>query len=155
MAQLQQLISGHWIAQAIAVAADLGIADSLAEGPRSSAELAQASGCYPGALYRLLRALAGLGIFTEVEPKRFGLTPMAEVLRTDAPASLRNWAMHACGDAQWRTWGQLGYSVRTGQPAFKQVHGMDNIQYRAQHPAAGAVSNAGMTSLAIQVAKRS
>jgi hypothetical protein len=150
--QLQQLISGHWIAQAIAVAADLGIADFLAEGPRSSDELAQATGSHPVALYRLLRALASLGVFTEVEPRRFGLTPMAETLRADARASLRNWAMHACGDAQWRTWGQLGNSVRTGQPSFKHVHGMDNRQYRAQHPAAAAIFDAGMTSLATQVA---
>jgi len=101
--QLQLLVSGHWIAQAIAVVAELGIADVLADGPRSSDDLAQAAGCQSGALYRLLRALAGLGIFTEVEPKRFALTPMAETLCADAPASLRNWAMHACGDAQWRT----------------------------------------------------
>ena len=150
--QLQLLVSGHWIAQAIAVAAELGIADLLADGPRSSDDLAQAAGCQSGALYRLLRALAGLGIFTEVEPKRFALTPMAETLGADAPASLRNWAMHACGDAQWRTWGQLGNSVRTGQPSFKHVHGMDNRQYRAQHPAAAAIFDAGMTSLATQVA---
>jgi hypothetical protein len=60
--QLQLLVSGHWIAQAIAVAAELGIADLLADGPRSSDDLAQAAGCQSGALYRLLRALAGLGI---------------------------------------------------------------------------------------------
>src|SRR5690348_4562196 len=111
--QLQLLVSAHWIAQAIAVAAELGIADLLADGPRSSDDLAQAAGCQSGALYRLLRALAGLGIFTEVEPKRFALTPMAETLRADAPASLRNWAMHACGDAQWRTWGH--WVIASGQ----------------------------------------
>src|SRR5262245_41869337 len=79
--QLQQLMSGHWIAQAIGVAADLGIADLLANGPKSSGELAQASGSHPRALYRVLRALASVGIFTEVEPERFALTPMAEALR--------------------------------------------------------------------------
>ena len=151
-AQLQQLISGHWIAQAIAVAADLGIADLLAGGPRSSDDLAQAASCDSGALYRLLRALAGLGIFTEVEPKRFGLTPMAEVLKSDAPASLRSRAIQSCGDVQWRTWGQLGYSVRTGQPAFKHLFGMTPWEYRAQNPELEASFNAGMTGLATQVA---
>ena len=87
--QLQQLMSGHWIAQAIGVAADLSIADLLAKGPKSSDELAQATGSHPRALYRVLRALASVGIFTEVEPERFALTPMAEALRTDASLSLR------------------------------------------------------------------
>ena len=123
--QLQQLISGHWIAQAIAVAAELGIADLLADGPRSSDDLAQAAGCHSGALYRLLRALAGLGVFTEVESKRFDLTPMAEMLRADAPASVRSRAIQTCSDVQWRTWGQLGYSVRTGRPSLEHIFGMD------------------------------
>jgi uncharacterized protein (DUF433 family) len=107
------------------VVADLGIADLLAKGTNSCGELAQATGSHPQALYRLLRALASVGIFSEVEPERFELTPMAEALRTDAPVSLRDRALQVCGDVQWRTWGQLGYSVRTGQPAFKQVHDMD------------------------------
>ena len=151
-AQLQQLICGHWIAQAIAVAAELGIADLLAEGPRPSDELARATGSHPGALYRLLRALASLGVFTEVEPKRFGLTPMAEGLRGDAPSSQRSRAIQTCSDVQWRTWGQLGYSVRTGQSAFKQVHGMDTWEYRARNPEVNARFNASETSLVTQVA---
>src|SRR3712207_5349823 len=132
--QVQHLISGGWVAQAIAVAADLSIADLLADGPKSSGELAEETGSHPRALYRVLRALAGVGIFSEVEPERFGLTPMAEALRDDAPASLRAWARFVCGDVHWRTWGQLGHSVRTGCTAFKHVHGMENWEYRAQHP---------------------
>ena len=145
-------MSGHWIAQAIGVVADLGIADLLAKGTNSCGELAQATGSHPQALYRLLRALASVGIFSEVEPERFELTPMAEALRTDAPVSLRDRALQVCGDVQWRTWGQLGYSVRTGQPAFKQVHDMDAWEYRARNPEVAARFNAGMTSLATQVA---
>lgn len=151
--QLQHLISGHWIAQAIGVAADLGVADLLANGPKSSAELAQATGSNPRALYRLLRALASVGVFTEVELKRFGLTPMAEPLRVDAPTSIRDRALQMCGDVSWRTWGQLAYSVRTGRPAFKHVHGMDPWEYRAQNPESDAKFNASMTSLVTQVAK--
>src|SRR3712207_6535226 len=117
--QLQHLIAGGWVAQAIAVAADLGIADLLADGPKSSSEPAEATGSHPRALYRLLRALAGVGVFSEVESARFGLTPMADALRADAPESLRAWALYLCGDVHWRTWGQLGHSVRTGRTAFK------------------------------------
>jgi len=150
--QLQQLISGHWIAQAIAVAAELGIADLLAEGPRSSDDLAQAAGCHAGALYRLLRALASMGVFTEVEPKRFGLTPMAEMLRADAPVSVRSRVIHTCSDVPWRIWGQLSYSVRTGRPAFEHIFGMGEWEYRARNPEVNARFNACETSLVTQVA---
>ena len=123
--QLQQMISGHWIAQAIGIAAELGIADLLADGPRWSDDLAKAAGCHSDALYRLLRGLASLGVFTEVESKRFGLTPMAEALRADASASQRSTAIQTCSDEQWRAWGQLGYSVRTGQPTFEHIFVMN------------------------------
>ncbi len=151
-AQLNHLISGGWIAQAISVAAELGIADLLAAGPRLSDDLAQATGSHPRALYRLLRTLASVGIFSEVEPGLFGLTPMAELLRSDVPTSLRGRARFTCGDVQWRTWGQLGYSVRTGRPAFEHVHGMDAWEYRVQHPDVNAAFNAAMTSISSQVA---
>jgi O-methyltransferase/methyltransferase family protein len=150
--QLQFLMSGHWIAQAIGVAADLGIADLLSKGPKTSGELAIATGSDHQSLYRLMRALASVGVFNEVEPERFALTPIAEGLRADAPASQRDRALQMCSDVQWRTWGQLGYSVRTGQPAFKQVHGMDAWEYRARNPDVDARFNAAMTSLATQVA---
>jgi hypothetical protein len=150
--QLQQLISGHWIAQAIGVAADLGIADLLADGPRSSDDLAKTAGCHSSALYRLLRALASVGVFTEVEPKQFALTPMGEVLRADASASVRNRAIQTCSDVPWRNWGQLGYSVRTGQPAFEHIFGMNQWEYRAANPEENARFNASETSVVTQVA---
>jgi hypothetical protein len=93
-----------------------------------------------------------MGIFTEVEPERFGLTPMAKLLQSDAPASLRASVLFSCGDVHWRTWGQLGHSVRTGGTAFKHVHGMENWQYRSEHPDANATFNAFMISASAQVA---
>src|SRR3954453_17000529 len=89
-AQLEHLVSGSWISQAIGVAAELGIADLLTDGPQSVAKLAEHTGSHPRALYRLLRALAGIGVFSEVEPECFELTPMAEPLRADAPRSVRD-----------------------------------------------------------------
>jgi hypothetical protein len=150
--QLNCLISGGWIAQAIGVAAELGIADLLADGPKPSDELAQATGSHPRSLYRLLRMLASVGIFTESQPMTFGLTRMAELLRSHAPRSLRGRARFATSDVQWRAWGQLPYSVQTGQTAFEHVHGMDVWEYRARNPTAGAAFNAAMTSLSLQVA---
>ena len=150
--QLDYLIAGGWITQAVGVAAELGIADLLADGPKLSTELAQATGSHPQALYRLLRALASIGVFTEVEPERFGLTPMAEVLRDDAPGSLRGMALFRAEHVQWGPWAQLGHSIRTGQPVFEQVHGVDFWEYFAQHPAASAIFNAAMKGTMGQVA---
>src|SRR5215216_2446099 len=84
-AVLMQMMDGIKVTQLIHVAAKLGIADLLCDGPKNSQELAAAAGVHPGALYRVLRALAGLGIFREVEEGRFDLTPMAEPLRSDVP----------------------------------------------------------------------
>jgi hypothetical protein len=150
--QLNCLISGGYIAQAITVAADLGIADLIANGQTSSRALAEATGSHPRALYRVLRMLASIGIFSEHDPGQFSLTPMAKLLRSDSPASLRGRARLVGSQEQWRTWGELGYSVKTGKTAFEHVHGMDVWEYRAKHPAAGAAFNAAMTGMSRQVA---
>src|ERR671927_653559 len=89
---LLQMINAFRASQAIYVAATLGIADLLEEGPKSVDELAEATGAHAPTLYRLLRALASVGVFAEKTDGRFGLTPLAERLRTDAPRSLRAWA---------------------------------------------------------------
>lgn len=145
-AQLRRLIGGFQISQAIGVAAELGIADLLGNGPKSSGELAHATGSHPRALYRLLRALASIGIFTEVEPERFGLTPMAAALQSDAPSSQRAMARYTASDANWPAWGQFRHSVRTGETAFQHVHGVDAWGYREQRPEANAIFNDAMTS---------
>src|SRR2546430_1571276 len=82
---LWQMISGGFVSQAISVAGTLGIADLLSAGPQSPAELAQQTGTHAPSLYRLLRALAGVGIFTEDEEGRFDLTPLAALLRQNTP----------------------------------------------------------------------
>jgi hypothetical protein len=152
-ARMLGLLNAFLTVQALHVAADLGIADLLAAGPRPSAELAKASGTHPSALYRLLRALAGVGIFTEVEPKTFGLTPTAELLREDAPGSLRDMVLYLCDDVHWRTWGHLDHSVRTGRSAFEDLFGMSPWEYRIRHPESGTRFNAAMTSVVAQVAE--
>src|SRR5512143_1857421 len=85
---LMQMINGYWSSQMICVAARLGIADLVADGPKSSAELAETTGTHAPSLYRLLRALASFGVFAEDDRGRFGLTPLAEPLRTGVPDSL-------------------------------------------------------------------
>ena len=101
---LLRLMTGYWAAQAVHVAAELGVADLLREGPRPSDELAAACGADPPTLYRLLRALASVGVFTEVAEGGFALTPLAEPLRSDVPGSMRALA-RMYGAEQYRAWG--------------------------------------------------
>ena len=135
--QLRHLVFGYRISQAIGVAAELGIADALSSGPRSAEELARETGVDGPSLYRVLRLLASEGVFAEMEDGRFILTPLAEVLRRDVPSSLRTVAVFNTREPYWRTWAHLAHAVRTGQPAFDHVHGMDFFAYYRQHPEEG------------------
>src|SRR5260370_3752560 len=101
---LLNLTIGHWTTQAIFVAAKLGIADLLQEGAKSSADLAQSTGVDARSLYRLLRALASVGVFAQDADGRFGLTPMAEGLQAGAPGSMRAWAL-MIGTYSFEPWG--------------------------------------------------
>ena len=114
--KLLDIIGGSWMSQVAYVAAELRIADLLASGPRQGDELAKAAECHAPSLQRLMRGLASLGICVEREDGRFDLTPMGSLLRSDAPDSLRSWAI-VWGKLQWPVWGNLLHSVRTGESA--------------------------------------
>src|SRR5262245_51710972 len=86
---LLQLVTGYWVSQSIYVAAKLGIADLLKDGPKDDDDLAKATGTHVRCLYRLLRALASIGVFAEAEDGRFRLTPLGECLQTGSPGSVR------------------------------------------------------------------
>jgi len=146
-AALRRLVNGYQISQAIHVATVLGVADHLAAGPRSGDELAAATGSHPDALYRLLRALAAVGVFREEPGRRFALTPLGDCLRADAPLPVGPWAAFAASPSQWQAWGALLHSVRTGENAFRHVHGADVWTYRARHPEAGAAFDRAMTGM--------
>jgi hypothetical protein len=128
------------------VAAQLGVADLLASGPRSIVDLSAATGVDAQSLYRALRALASRGLFREDDGKRFSLTPLAEPLRQDAPHSIRPQALWSGSEAYRRTWGDLAYSVRTGRPAFDHVYGKPFFDYLAEDPAFAKIFNDVMTS---------
>ena len=78
---LFQMTTGYWISQAIYVAAKLGIADLLIDGPQSCVELAAATGADAASLFRLMRALASVGVFSHVGTDRFALSRLAEIFR--------------------------------------------------------------------------
>jgi hypothetical protein len=141
------LINGYRVTQAIHVAATLGIADLLADGPRTSDELADAAEADPQALYRLLRALASVGVFEEHEGRVFSSTALGEPLRSDAAEPLGGWAAFVGRPDHWAAWGDLLHSVRTGENAFRHVHGQDVWAYRSAHPEEGAIFDRAMTDL--------
>lgn len=149
-AALLQIITGYWASQAVSAAAQLGIADFLKDGPKSSEELAQAVGADARALYRLLRTLTSLGVCDEDEQSRFGLTPMGVCLQSDVPGSLRAVAICFGSEAFFRAWSHLSYSVQTGQPAFDHVFGMELFAYLGQHPELRQPYNEAMTGLTRQ-----
>ena len=118
-ATLMRLLAGAQVSQAIHVAATLGVADLLADGPRASEELAAETGAHAGSLYRLLRALASVGVFHEDEQRRFALTPLGELLRSDVPGSLHGWAAFVGRPYFRAAWSELEHSIRTGETAFR------------------------------------
>jgi hypothetical protein len=141
---LRQLSTGFWISKAVAVAAELGIADHLTNGPKTVEELAQAVAAHPGALYRLLRGIASVGVFAEEAPGRFTLTPLAALLLTNTPQSWRAAAIMNGEPWAWQPWGDLLYSIKTGRPAFDHIFGMEFDAYLAEHPSAADTFQAFM-----------
>jgi O-methyltransferase/methyltransferase family protein len=145
--RLRQLINGYQVSQAIHVAATLGIPDLVANGPRQVGDLATASGSDERSLYRLLRALASIGIFHEEDGRRFSSTALSELLGDGAADSLYGWATFTGRPSSWQAWGSLLHSVRTGDNAFRSVHGVDVWEHRARDPAERAVFDRAMTDV--------
>jgi len=130
-----QLLAGKCLAQAVSVAAELGIADLLTDAPKSVEEIAADTFTHAPSLYRLLRALANHGIFAEVEGLRFTLTPLARCLRSDAPDSTRNLARWTGSPLVWRALGELLHSVKTGGTGTQQAFGLtDPFAYFSERP---------------------
>ena len=152
-AQLMQYITGAWVAQAVYAAAKLGVADHLKDGPKPVADLATAVGVAAEPLHRLLRALASVGVFIPTADGGYALTPAADLLRTDAPGSLR--AVATMYGEPWHraAWSAIGYSLRTGKPAFDEVHGAPIFDYIPKHPEVGAIFDAAMTGFTSMAAQ--
>ncbi|KAA5545393.1 methyltransferase [Roseiconus nitratireducens] len=143
---LGQLVTGHWTTQVIHAAAKFGIADLLAEGSKSVDELADATDTQPELLYRLLRALASIGIFAEQDDKHFKLTPLAEPLRSNVPGSQRSLAL-MMGDEQYRAWGNLVDAVRTGDNAYEKIFGKAIFDHLAEQPEKARIFDDAMTGI--------
>jgi hypothetical protein len=144
---LRRLTNGYQVTQAIHVAAALGIADRLRDGPRDSDALAQETATHAPALHRVLRALASVGVLHEDGDGRFALTAIGECLRSDAAEPVGAWAAFVGRPYHWQAWGALLHGVRTGESPFRSVHGTDVWEYRAAHPEEDAIFNAAMTDI--------
>ena len=137
-AQIMNFIVGRWISKPIYVAAELCIADKLADGPKSIEELAMSSKSHAPSLYRMMRGLASVGIFSEVENKKFELTPMAECLKTGA---MRSMALMFNSGWSDNAWGCFLDSIKTGNTAFNKAYGMSISDWLESNPKAAEVFN--------------
>ena len=145
-AQLMQIMFGIIPTLAIGVAAKFGIADFLKDGAKTADELATLAGVHSRSLYRLLRATASVGVFSEDAEGRFSLTPLAQPLRSDAPDSVRSFAIFYSDDWHMRVWAELNYSVQHGAPAFDRIHGQEFFPYLEENPVHAKIFNDAMTS---------
>jgi hypothetical protein len=146
-AAMAELVIGAYLSQAITVAADLRIADTLAEGPLERDELADRIGANPDALGRLLRALISRGIFRRRRDGRYDLTPLARTLRWETPDSVAAFARFA-GSAQDREhWSHCIDAVRTGMSVVPTLRGMEGFDWIASDPELSEVFNLAMTNI--------
>jgi hypothetical protein len=150
---LYQMSIGHYVSRALNLAAKLGLADLLEDGPRDYRELAVHTDTDAEALRRVMRLLASVGVLEELDDGNFGLTPLGEALRTDVPGSMRASVMLFAGIMIQDGWKELEYCVRTGNPAFRR-HSPDGDAFTAmaQDPEAAAIFDKAMATFAPQTA---
>jgi hypothetical protein len=143
--QILQMATGYWISQALRTMAVLGLADHLSAKPRTAHELAEQSNAHAQSLNRLLRALCALSLCTRDGEDRIGLTRLGELLRTDAPDSLKSSVLMLTAPYHQRTWEKLPEAVRRSEPTFARVYGVGFWEYLAAHPEEGVLFDAAMS----------
>jgi DNA-binding transcriptional ArsR family regulator len=145
--RLAELVNGYQISAAIGAFARLGVADALAEGPASPAELAAQLGADPRSLERLLEATLEVGLFETRDDGRYSLTPLGQLLRGDVEGSLRRLAIVSTDEWRWRAYGHVTHALLTGEPGFVPAHGCRFWEYLADHPAEAASFNETMSRI--------
>ncbi len=150
---VRDMILNATLTQMVSVASRLGIADLLKDGAKTSDELAKSTGTDAGALYRLLRGLASVGVFAEIEGHRFELTAMADCLRSDSEFSMKAYAVWGGSECWWRPWENAYEAVKTGKSVFKLTLGMEIFEYFGQHPELADIFNTFMNERIVPIAK--
>ncbi len=151
--QMLAMIGGFWVARSLYLAAEIGVADVFDGQPKTVAQLAAGTNTDPRSLYRLLRALASVGVFTEVADQTFALTPLGETLGTNNPESMRYTAIAQMGEDHSLGWGNGLHSLRTGEIAFDQATGMSIWDYYVQHPVLEQKFSRCMSSMGTAIAQ--
>ena len=136
---------GYIVSRSIGVVAELGIADLLKDGAKTAKELAAATGTNENILYRLLRILAGEGVFKEEADQSFSLTPLSQVLRTDVPDSVHAYIVMK-HELEFPPLMDIMHTVRTGEPAFVETFGKPAFEYLKENPGPAARFHAAMAS---------
>ena len=144
---LLQMVFGKWVTQALGTIVEIGVPDLLTKGAQRCGDLAREAGVSEDGLYRLLRALASVGLFAESPDRRFKLTRTGQLLRSDHPESVAGFARFSAHDITWQPSGRLDYSVKTGLPAFDHVFGTPLFEYFSRNPEAAAIFDNAMTSM--------
>jgi len=150
--QMLQILMGHWVGQVAAAVARFDIVDHLAGGTRSCKELARVTAANEGALRRLLRAAASVGVLQEVEPDTYSATPLGDTLRKGVSGSLRDFVIAELAPGHWLPWGRLYDAVKTGKSQAGATLGMGAWEYYAKTPEEGACFARGMSNLSAIVA---
>ena len=126
-----QMLAGFQMSQALYAAARLGIPDALAGGPRTTGEVSAALGTDRRATARLLRSLAGLGVFADAGGDAYALTPLGRTLVGDAPGSMRDLALMWM-ETHYEPFAGLAGTVRTGRTSATKFYGMPFFGWLSQ-----------------------
>src|SRR5436305_4208469 len=146
-ARLIEMARPIWRARALYAAAALGLADLLADGPRTVEDLAEMTKTHAPSLYRLLRALASCGLLHEVQPRMFVTTPLGAALQTGAPGAARSTILTLAVDWQWKAWDHFLTSLRTGETGLKAATGKSLFDFLAANPGDGARFDEAMVGI--------
>jgi O-methyltransferase/methyltransferase family protein len=144
---IMSVMTSAWAARLVHTAAELGIADHLADGPRGVDFFAAQIGAHIESLARLLRALAAVGVLHESKERLYSLTPLGLTLRSNVPGSMRAWVLLALSDDQGTAWEALTHAVRTGEHAFRHIFGTDMWTRLADRPEAAQLFDEAMQGL--------
>ena len=144
-AQLLQMVMGQLVSRLLHVTAKLNLPDHLADGPKTADELAPLTAAHAPSLYRVLRTLASLGLFTEDAAHRFSLLPLGQALKSGTPSHAM--ALIMAGDFMWKSLENLEYSVQTGKTGFEKAFGMPAFDWLAVHPAEASLFSQSMVGV--------
>jgi hypothetical protein len=145
--EMIRMATGYWISSLIYTAAKTGLADHLADGPRSAADLSEPTGALPRPLHRYMRTLASFGVLEQHEDDTFSLTELGATLKNGAPGSARSTVLTMASPWMWQAFGEFQHSLATGTPAIEKVLGMNLFEYLTQHPDEAALFSESMVGI--------